>query len=358
MTNDSDKQKADLLAQVKKLLGAPSRDVQSKQAAYYAEAFFRRVPFEELSREKPAALAAIVREQMKFVRERPLGEALISVFNPKIDEDGWESPHTIIEMVNDDMPFLVDTANVVMAELGLGVHLMVHPVIHVERDDDGQVQGFYSSAEGKGDPESIINMQIDRQNDPEMLARIQSKLAQAMHEVRLAVRDWRPMLERLDQAVDRLPEWADVVDPSVLEECQAFLAWLRDDHFILLGARDYEVVEHEGQMTLDVVEGTGLGILSETDKTIRSRPITTLSDQAQANREDPLIITKTRSRGNVHRVGYMDYVGVLRFDEQGRTIGERRFIGLFTSNAYFRRVGDTPLVRRKVAEVLERSRLR
>ncbi|NNE04962.1 MAG: NAD-glutamate dehydrogenase [Xanthomonadales bacterium] len=358
MTSDTEQDKKDLLEQVKKILAADTSGAEAKQAKYYAEAFFRRVPFEELSRERPEALVAIVSEQMEFIRKRPRGEALISVFNPTLDDDGWESPHTIIEMVNDDMPFLVDTANVVMAEMGLGVHLMVHPVIHVERDEQGQVQGFYSTAEGKGDAESIIHMQIDRQNDEEVLARIQSSLAQAVHNARLAVRDWKPMLARLEEAVEKLPQWAHVVDNEMVAEYQQFLNWLRDDHFILLGSRDYEVVTDNGQRTLNLVEGTGLGLLVETEKTIHSRPLSTLSDEARTNREEPLIITKTRSRSSVHRVGYMDYIGVLRFDEKGQTVGERRFIGLFTSNAYFRRVGDTPLIRLKMAEVLERSRLR
>ncbi len=107
-----------------------------------------------------------------------------------------------------------------------------------------------------------------------------------------------------------------------------------------------------------LVEGTGLGMLREENKTIRSRPIATLSDGALKDREQPLIITKTRARSTVHRGGYMDYIGVLRFDEKCRVVGERRFIGLFTSNAYFRRVSDTPLVRLKVNSVLEQSALR
>jgi glutamate dehydrogenase len=107
-----------------------------------------------------------------------------------------------------------------------------------------------------------------------------------------------------------------------------------------------------------MIKGSGLGLLQETKKTIRSRPITTFSDEARSNRDNPLIITKTGSRSNVHRVGYMDYIGVLRFDKNGRTLGERRFIGLFTSNAYFRRATDTPLVRLKVEEVLTNSALR
>ncbi|MFT5140374.1 MAG: glutamate dehydrogenase [Lysobacterales bacterium] len=355
---DIEKNKQVLLERVSSELAGRGESGNTRQARYYIEAYFRRVPYEELSRETPAALAAIVSEQMAFISKRPPGEALISVFNPTMENDGWESQHTIIEMVNDDMPFLVDTANVVMAEMNLAVHLMVHPVIHVERDSDGSVKAYYSTAEAKGAPESIIHMQINRQTNPEVLAKIESRLKYAMASVRLAVRDWKAMTARVEEAAEKLPEWAASTDQALVGECQKFLSWMKDDHFILLGSRDYELVHEDGQATLNMVEGSGLGLLTETKKPIRSRPISTFSDEARINKENPLIITKTGTRSSVHRVGYMDYIGVLRFDKKGRTVGERRFIGLFTSNAYFRRVTDTPLVRLKVKEVLEISALR
>jgi len=354
----TEKSKQALLEQVSSILAGRASPARAQQARYYTEAYFRRVPIEELSRETPVALAAIVGAQMKFIGRRPAGETLIRVFNPTLERHGWESPHTVIEMVNDDMPFLVGTANVAMAELNLQVHLMVHPIIHVERDGRGRVKSFYSTAEGKGLPESIIHMQVNRQNDPEKLAKIEARLKRAMAEVRLAVRDWQPMMERLEEAAARLPEWAPATDPEYLEECQAFLSWLKDEHFILLGSRDYVVKRQGKERVLELVEGSGLGVLEETPKSIRSRPLSTLGGEMRTARDNPLIITKTRSRSNVHRVGYMDYIGVLRFDRNGRAVGERRFIGLFTSNAYFRRAADTPLVRRKVAEVLARSKLR
>ncbi len=178
-----------------------------------------------------------------------------------------------------------------------------------------------------------------------------------MRQVTLAVDDWAAMRDRLGSAAESLAA-TNGVDASEVAECAAFLTWLRDDHFILLGARDYVVDRGEDRFNLDLVEGSGLGILREHDRTIRSRPIATLSDGAVADREEPLIITKTRARSTVHRGGYMDYIGVLRFDDTGRVVGERRFIGLFTSNAYFRRVSDTPLLRRKAEQVLAQSELR
>jgi len=290
MTSSFDQEKQDLLQQVIGILSEQCSSTKAKQARYYAEAFFRRVPMEELSHENPSALAAIVSEQMDFISKRPANEALVSVFNPTLEDDGWESQHTVVEMVNDDMPFLVDSANVVMSEMNIGVHLMIHPVIHVERDDQGQVKGYYSSSENKGAAESIIHMQIDRHNDPDILARIQSKLKSAMHDVRLAVSDWKQMLDKANESVAQLPQWAAVADPGVVKECQDFLSWMKNNHFVFLGCRDYEVVRKDGQNVLHLVQGSGLGLLRETPKSILSRPLSTLSDEARTNRDNPLII--------------------------------------------------------------------
>jgi glutamate dehydrogenase len=347
-----------LVEQVQAHLASRVSKTQARQSNYFALAFLRRIPDEDLDSENPGTLAALISGLMKFAARREPGTASIRVFNPREDKDGWTSPHTVVEMVNDDMPFIVDTANLGMAELGLGVHLMVHPVIHVERSATGKARGFYPTSAGKGKPESLIHMHVARQSGAERLAAIESRLSTMMGDVRKAVEDWQAMLARADDAIANMEDWSATCKAEDREESREFLAWIRDDHFLMLGTRDYRLVNESGQVTLDVVEGSGLGLLRESDRTIRSRPIATLADGALNDRTDPLIITKTRARSNVHRGGYMDYIGVLKFDSKGQIVGERRFIGLFTSNAYFRRVKDTPLLRQKVERVLEISKLR
>ncbi len=142
-----------------------------------------------------------------------------------------------------------------------------------------------------------------------------------------------------------------------LEEYAAFLNWLLDDHFIFLGARDYEVVGKRSSGQLQVVAGSGLGILRETTDTMMSRPLASLAKAALKRQKVPLIITKTNARSTVHRRGYLDYIGVLHFDRKGRVIGERRFLGLFTSAAYNLNAMDTPLVRVRARNVLANSGL-
>jgi glutamate dehydrogenase len=139
MNLDKDKQKAALTEQVIANLEKRLNAAKAEMAALYVEQFFRRVPIEELASEAPQTLASIVISQLEFLNKRKPGEMLIRVFNPDVDDGGWESRHTFIEVVNDDMPFLVDTAALTLSEMDLGVHLIIHPVIRFGRDDKGRL---------------------------------------------------------------------------------------------------------------------------------------------------------------------------------------------------------------------------
>ncbi|RPH98423.1 MAG: NAD-glutamate dehydrogenase [Lysobacterales bacterium] len=336
---------------------------KARKATRYAEQCFRRVPMEDLAAETPSTLATIVLRQLAFIGRRKPGEMLIRVYNPDPTADGWGSPHTIVEMVNDDMPFLVDTGALTLSEMGIGIHLIIHPVIRVGRDAEGRLTGIFDKSEGQGAAESVIQFQVDRRTSDKSLGEIEQRLVAAIGDARRAVADWKKMEASAIEAEQAMPEWAAGLDPEWIDECRAFLSWLLQDHFVLLGVRDYRVVrggvaKGGAAYVLQRVEGSGLGILRESADTVRSRPLNSLAEAAWKGRQTtPLIITKTNARSTVHRAGYLDYIGVLKFDKQGRTIGERRFLGLFTSYAYNLAAADTPLVRVRMRKVLENSRL-
>jgi len=135
---------------------------KARMATSYAQQCFRRVPMEDLAAEQPSTLATVVLRQLEFMGRRKPGEMLLRVFNPDPQVDGWESPHSIVEMVNDDMPFLVDTGALTLSEMGLGIHLIIHPVIRVGRDANGRLTGIFDKAAGQGAAESVIQFQVDR----------------------------------------------------------------------------------------------------------------------------------------------------------------------------------------------------
>ncbi len=358
MQTGSNKSKQSILEQIKAVLTHRMPARATRQAVLFSDIYFKWVPMAELSQEKPVTFAAMVARQLEFLQQRRRGESLIRVFNPEKERDGWECRHTIVEISNDDMPFLVDTANMVMQELNLGVRLIVHPVLNVERDANGKLKAFHPQANKRSQAESLIHIQFEKQTTPAVLASVESHLASRIRLVRTTVEDWRPMKDSLDVAIAEFGENAPGLSKRVRSECVKFLEWIGDDHFMFIGARMYDIVGNSKTTSLQVVEGTGLGLLRENGKTIKSRPMASLSGEARYNQNAPLIITKTNARSPIHRSGYMDYIGVLRFDGEGRVIGEYRFLGLFTSQAYLQQVSDVPLLAMKVQTVLDNSGLK
>ncbi len=358
MQANSDKSKQSFLEQIKAELASRMPASAARQAAVFSDVFFKRMPLTGPNQESPAFFAAMVASQLEFLQQRKRGDLLIRVFNPEKNRDGWECKHTVVELSNDDMPFLVDTANMALQELNLGVHLMVHPILNIGRDVNNKLKSFHPKATRHTEKESFIHIHIDKQTDPTLLASVESLLRTRMDKVRTTVSDWHLMKESLELAIADFGRHAPDLSEAVRKECVKFLKWTGNDHFMFIGARTYDIVQKDNITTLKIVDGTGLGLLREDGKTILSRPIASTSGESRFNPNAPLIITKANTRSPMHRSGYMDYIGVLRFDENGKVIGEYRFIGLFTSLAYQRQVADTPLVSMKVKTVLENSGLK
>ncbi len=337
------------------------------------------------------------------------GEPRIRIYNPTLDQHGWHCNHTVVEIVNDDMPFLVDSVTMEINRQGLALHSAFHPVYRIKRDAAGtrvavapgsgpgraaSAEGTPGSASGPGSGvgagvgallasgaapeagtpegngsgadgshfESYIHIEVDRFSEPERIQALVDGLQRALGDVRAAVEDWRAMQAAAHAAIESLTQRAEhkgvgAQELAEIDEAQAFLDWMLARHFTFLGYRDYELVERDGEHYLQGVTGTGLGVLREARRDASTPDVTRLSPGAigivQAS--TPIFLTKANSRASVHRPGYLDYVGVKRFDAQGRVCGERRFLGLYTSTVYMVPVDDIPLVRRKVAEVIART---
>ncbi|MDX2417153.1 MAG: NAD-glutamate dehydrogenase [Xanthomonadales bacterium] len=357
MKVNNEKSKRLLIKKIKTELARQLGAEATNQAALFCDSFFKRVPFTELSHEAPDMIAAMVINQIEFLQKRKKGELSLRVFNPEKERDGWDCQHTVVELSNDDMPFLVDTSSMVMQELNLTVHLTVHPILNVERDKGGKLKSFQPRSTQDSNKESFIHIHLDKQTDPALLGSIETLLKSRLALVRTTVADWQPMKESLERAISEFGKNAPDLPDEVRKECVKFLEWVGDDHFMFVGARTYDIVQKHNMDSLKVVDGTGLGLLREDHKTVLSRPIASARDESRFNPNAPLIVTKANSRSQLHRSGYMDYIGVLRFDKNGKIVGEYRFIGMFTSLAYQERIAETPLIAMKVKSVLENSGL-
>ena len=326
----------------------------------FARQFLRNFPALESSELESADQARLISGFFDFLKQRKRGELLIRVYNPVESEHGWTSSHTVVEMVNDDMPFLVDSVVLALSRLDIGVHLIIHPVVRLRRDQGGHFLSVVEDGSDEGLSESLIHIRIDRQTSPEALARIERRIRSALADVRVAVSDWKQMKRKALEIADELADSRSGLDDEELSEARQFFRWLADDHFTFLGYREYVISDGEDGRVLEPVHDSGLGLMRPEHRRSPSRLVGELSGDARGRSGDvhPIIITKTNGRATVHRDGYMDYISVLRFDEEGRVSGEKRIIGLFTSGAYIRRCHDTPLVRIKVDRVLQRSGLR
>ncbi|QNP40826.1 NAD-glutamate dehydrogenase [Lysobacter solisilvae (ex Woo and Kim 2022)] len=314
--------------------------------------FYGRMSEDELPQHSADGWAALAVDFLDFARARKPGTALVRLFNSTLKSHGWESAHTVLQVANDDMPFLVDTVTMALAEQGIGVHVLGHPVVTFQRDKAGKLV-----AVGNGTPESLMHLEIDRQAADDM-PKIKQAIETSLADVRAIVRDWAQMRDRMREVADELGSRKFPADAEARHESQEFLRWAADNHFTFLGYREYEVAKQGDDEVLRAIDGTGLGLMRGHDagrpRSVKSLPAHSVNKKVGA---DALILTKTNARSTVHRPGYMDYIGVLDFDAKGKAVGEKRFVGLYTSSAYNRRPWDIPLVRQRHEYVMQQSGL-
>jgi len=314
---------------------------------------YRHVPPGDIADRTPRDLFGGALALWRFAARRPAGMAKVRVYNPQGAADGWSSPHTVIEIVNDDMPFLVDSLTAAINESGREVRLVIHPIITVARDADGAVVELDPPQAGLR--ESWMQIAISREPERTGRAALAARLEAVLGDVRRAVSDWQDMRRALQEIAAEIEREPPPLPPAEIKEGLAFLRWLDADNFTYLGFREY------------VFPGAAepqrppLGILAPDEYPVFAglRDLSGLPPEVQAfaRRRELLIITKTERRATVHRPAHMDAIGVRRFDAAGEVVAVRLFLGLFTSVAYSRSPHSIPLLREKVRRTMERTGL-
>ncbi|MDH3274582.1 MAG: NAD-glutamate dehydrogenase [Gammaproteobacteria bacterium] len=328
-----------------------------QQRSLFLEQYFANIPVEDLEGREEGKMAQAALDHLGFGAKRAKNKPLLRIFNPTEKEHGYVSTFTIIEMVNDDMPFLVDSISAAIGRLEMSVHITVHPIIAVLRDSRGNLKAIAKPGQDTGHSESYIRLAVDRETDPDRLDIIVQEITTVLADVRLAVRDWKKMLAKMLEARQSLQTAPRGVDTALHEENQTFLEWLVDEHFTFLGYREYKLSDRKNKLVLEPVAGSALGLLSRKKNGNRKIQLTPQMNRVKRAR-DWLILTKANSRSTVHRSAYLDYVGVKIYDANGEVCGERRFIGLFASTAYSEPPGNIPLLRYKIARIYDRARMK
>ena len=324
----------------------------------FLRAYFRGVGEEDLAQRSPEALATAALRHLEAGRVRTPGRSLVQVFNPDEQRDGFTSPHTLVMLVTDDMPFLVDSVGVVFTKAEVSIHLLIHPVLSVRRDRRGRLLDFTATADDEARNESWQLLEIDRQTDPARIAELKQKLEATLSDVRIAVEDWMPIRARLRALSTQLANEPPPLPDDEVNEARALLDWMEGRHFVFLGYRHYRLERGTTQDRLVPEARSGLGILRAGHDANRdgAAPKTTVlrgDVREHARKRELLVLTKANSTATVHRGTYLDYVGVKTFGPRGEVTGEHRFLGLWTSTAYHSSPRDIPVLRQKVARVIE-----
>ncbi|MGA2187023.1 MAG: NAD-glutamate dehydrogenase [Steroidobacteraceae bacterium] len=341
----------------KALRGAVPAALRGPKLQPYLRAYYANVETEDIAGRDPKELATIALSHANLARRRR-GRALVRVFNPTQREDGYSSAHTVIEMVNDDMPFLVDSIGLALTQRALALHFLAHPVFAVTRNGAGDLLSIQERGQGADGKklrlESFQHVEVDRIVDSEVLRSLQGEIERSMRDVRVAYADWVRMQSAARQAADDLNLLSSRFDPRDVSETQALLAWMQNRHFTFLGYREYRLRGKGGSVSLDPVEPSGLGLLRPGHRHAPSTGRVLARDIRRQSRSRELgLVTKANFQSTVHRPGYIDYIGIKHFGPTGRLIGERRFLGLWTSAAYSTNPSEIPLVRHKVAQVVQ-----
>jgi glutamate dehydrogenase len=347
---------------IKSVTALQSKSGKDKNLAAFTSAFYAQGVMTDLAGYSTPDLAAIARSALQFATQRVAGRPKMRVFAPDLERDGWVDRVTVIEIINDDMPFLVDSILSLLNEKGHEIQLVLHPMLAMYRHGDGDLSDKgqdFTDAAPSIPRESIIHIHIDQLDDARQIKDLEKEIERTLKDIRIVVLDWQPMQDRLDGAVSSYQTNPPPVAVDELAESIQFLQWLLDNHFTFLGIREYRFEGDAATSDLKAVPKSGLGILRDPGVQVlrRGRELVSISPEVREflMQPAPLIITKANVRATVHRRVHMDYIGVKQFDRKGALTGELRIVGLFTSVAYTRSVRMIPMLRRKVAHVMDRT---
>ncbi|HYH34971.1 MAG TPA: NAD-glutamate dehydrogenase domain-containing protein, partial [Nocardioides sp.] len=341
--------------------GTLAEVVDRSQVEPLIRSYYRNVAPEDITVRTADDLYGALVSHVELARSRPQGTARVRVLTPGPDDRWSAGGHSVVEVVTDDMPFLVDSLTMELVRQGRDVRVVIHPQMDVERDITGELRSVTGVEDGSVKPqpgvlrESWMHIEVSRLSGGEEPGEIEESLLRVLGDVREAVEDWPKMNAQVLSIVEELSEDPPPLPAGEIAQGQDLLRWLADDHFTFLGYREYRLDTVDGDDVLRAMPGTGLGILRFDQDMSSSFGKLPPAVRAKAREKSLLVLAKANSRATVHRSVYLDYVGIKTFDDAGEVVGERRFLGLFSSAAYTESVMRIPLLREKARGVLKRA---
>ncbi len=358
MTQPADAAKKDLIAKIAASAAREAPRAQKKYLSAFTEIFYATIASVDLLRISPEYLSGSVVSAWDYLQKRRPGQASVRISNETDDRPGWGRPHSVVQIVNDDMPFLVDSVVEELNRQNYTTRILIHPVIRVRRDSHGKLLRLVAA--GVDDPdaqaESVIHVEINPVVNAAALRDLTQRLRSVLADVRHAVVDWRPMRGRIADVIAELDSGDLPLPPSELGETVSFLRWVSDNHFTFLGYREYDFKSVGRKTQLRIRPRSGLGVLRVQERTVFEgfhNGAELPPDIADFLRKPTaLMIRKAKQLSTVHRAVNLDTIGIKKFDRRGKVVGERLFAGLFTSDVYNETIREIPLLRGKVASII------
>ncbi len=326
-------------------------DAEVVQIKTLLNLYYQYIPISELEMENPSDLMGAIIAHWQLLRNRTDTTPMIRVYNPNFEEHGWQSPHTIVEIIADDIFFLVDSISMGLNRTGLTIHLTIHPVVQTVRNKTGALLEINEPTAEDGKRESLIRFQVEKQLSSEVMQALEIMIRSVIKDVGLANQDWLAMQEKV-QSIGDGQENLKLLKRKEIDEANSFLKWIVDNHFTFLSYCEFDLVNETGKERLELDKSSLLGLITAPSDSEHSAEaiIPVLGDQYKKF-SGYLVVTKANARSRVHRPAYLDFIGVKRYNAKGEVDGLYCIVGLFASAAYSSPTRDIPLLRKKVREV-------
>ena len=342
-----------LIDRVIAAMTADEADEQRTLMEPFVRMYLRRLPEIDLPDLSPEQLLAEICDLLAFISDRPNGEDKIRVFRPQGDLCGYSTSGSVVQVLSDDKPFLVDSVSVAVSNVDANVIRHLHPLIGAQRDNEGRLYAI-TTARGAAHRESVQHFELDRELTDAETEALEQSIVTTLSDISKVVADFEPMRASVLRMVDVAKAGVHHYSFEEIAETVDFLKWLLDDHFVFLGYRQYDIAEDEERDCIVPVVPSGLGILRDPHPVPQPVPLSELSPELRERYVggDLMVISKTNRHASVHRDARMDYVGLRQIGRDGTMTAEFRLLGLFTSKAYLGTASETPVLRRRLHDVL------
>lgn len=355
LNKDDNNMDSSMLTALDTLIAERNEAEQAAVLQRFARIYFSSAAEDELMVRSVEDVYGATLSCWQFIQQRRSGEMKARVFNPDYENHGWQSVHTIVEIVCDDMPFVVDSVRMLLTSQQLSLYAIHYCVMNVKRDRKHQLQTANDWLKAGKDthPEAIIYVEFDHHSDPQVLASLEQQLLDVLAEVQACVTDFAAIRQRAEECAAFLAKPAEADRKEHYQEAREFILWLLNNHFTFMACDEFHI-EEDGQEQYVVRDGErDLGLFRHNRASRDRLKLTDLEDEVRDFITSSHIVSfmKSGTRSRVHRPAYPDYVVVKFFDKDGRISRGVRFLGLYTSMVYIETPDNIPFVREKLNAV-------